>query len=87
MHLNLNIVRSLRPGCCRPALFEPWSISALRYSFVANTVYQMESSHPAVVAEMHGFVEVNYPIGADGKVRSNQAPIKILEIYNPGKSK
>ena len=54
-------------------LLELWAIYWMRVSFVAETVCQMENSHPAAVAEMTAFASAMFPIGADGLVRSKNS--------------
>jgi hypothetical protein len=57
--------------CCRPVVFGLHSLVATRMSYVADTVFEMETSHPETVAEMLVFSAVAFPIGADGKVTSS----------------
>ena len=57
--------------CCRPIGLELGSIQFSRYSFVGDTVFQMEVSHPQAVVEMLLHTTFMFLIGAeDGKVRT-----------------
>lgn len=42
----------------------------MQNSFVVDTVFALESSHPQAVADMHALASQMFPTGADGKGRS-----------------
>jgi hypothetical protein len=56
--------------CCRPVDLGIESLTHARYCYVAHTVFEMEASHPEVVAEMLALSAAMFPVGADGKVTS-----------------
>jgi hypothetical protein len=58
--------------CCRPVDLSLYSLMHTRYCYVADTVFEMEASHPEAVAEMLAFSATMFPVGADGKVTSAQ---------------
>ena len=60
----------MRPDCCRPILLEHMALGNARQSFVADTVHQMESSHPDAVGEMLAHAASMFVIGPDGAGRS-----------------
>ena len=64
------ILCCLRPDCCRPILLEHSAISFARQSFVADTLHQMESSHPDAVGEMLAHAAFMFVVGPDGTARS-----------------
>ena len=52
------------------SLLEHFAISAARGTFVADTVHQMESSHPSVVVEMLAHAAFMFVVGPNGTARS-----------------
>ena len=51
--------------CCRPALFDLMALRFARRSFVADTVHQMEATHPQAVGVMLAFTSRMVSIGPD----------------------
>ena len=58
------------PDCCRPIGLELPAITTARQSFVIDTVFQMESSHPDAVGAMLAHAAFMFVVGPDGAART-----------------
>eukprot|EP01052_Picozoa_sp_SAG31_P068593 SAG31_NODE_27397_length_426_cov_1.920489_1_plen_89_part_01 len=57
-------------------MLQLWSIVYARFSFVGNTVVDLESNHPDVVEEMLASSVQLFPIGADGVCRNRSGNVR-----------
>ena len=72
--MNLKCL-SLIADCIRPALYELYQSLHGRQSFVFDTVYQLESSHPQAVANMLAHADVMFTVGPDAICRNKSGKV------------
>ena len=74
-----------RSDCCRPLCLELMHVVYTRYSFLGNTVVELERSHPDAIARMLLVSHTVFPVNSDGVAISKRSGMvrPIAALHRP----